>query len=425
MSRRPSKLRVAWTAGRLASRRLFRREVGAADLKLGDHLAGQLDQMKGLAMKVGQIVSYMEVPLPDVVQDKLAALQTGNHGMPEAQTRAALESTLGDSIETLFESFDMEPIAAASIGQVHRARVEGREVAVKVQYPDVAQSFSDDLGAIGRLASLASLASAVDGTAIVEELGARLQEECDYQREALMQRSFARAFADDPSVRIPSVVGTRSARTVLTTEWIDGESFESLRRTADPARRTAVATTLARFSVRCMLELATIQADPHPGNFLFTTGDEVAFLDFGCVRRLDHDLVAALRQMATALRDDDRASAREAAIAMGVVGHPRKFDHDHFFVTMEHMHRPLLRRRFRFDPSFMHDAMALNGPTSPNARTMAFPPAYLWVSRLQWGLWAILTKLGVEGSFDEILDEVLSRPIAPLPIVAQDPTRGA
>ena len=385
-------------------------------------------------MKLGQIMSYMEVPLPDSVQDTLAKLQTGHHGMPEAETRAVIESTLGDSLEALFDSFDVKPIAAASIGQVHRARFAGRDVAVKVQYPDVAQSFTEDLGAIGRIASLASLASAVDGTAIVEELGARLQEECDYQREAVMQRSFARAFADDPAVRVPDVVGARSARTVLTSEWIDGDSFETIRRTADPARRTAIARTLVRFSIRSMLGLATIQADPHPGNFLFTTGDEVAFLDFGCVRHLDRDLVVALRQMATALRDDDRASAREAAIAMGLVGNPRKFDHDHFFVTMEAMHRPLLRRRFRFEPRFMRDAMALNGPTSPNARTMAFPPAYLWVSRLQWGLWAILTKLGVEGSFDDILDEVLSHPITPMPTVAGDelvptdaplPARGA
>lgn len=414
MASRPSKLRVAWTAGRLAGRRLFRREVGPKDLALGDHLTAQLDEMKGLAMKVGQIVSYLDVPLPDAVQDQLAALQTGQRGMPAEQTRAVIEQALGRPVEALFDDFDFEPIAAASIGQVHRARVDGRAVAVKVQYPTVAESFAKDLGSLGRVASLASLASAVDGTAIVGELGARLVEECDYEREARMQRAFAAAFADDPDVRIPEVLEDRSAQTVLTTAWVEGEDFEALRHHADPARRNQIAATLVRFTYRSLLEFAAIQADPHPGNFLFVPGGPVAFLDFGCVRAFDPEFVAAIRQMAAALRDDDRASFREATLAMGLVGRPRKFDYDHFYMVMEHLHRPLLVPHFRFDRSYVREAMALNGPTSPNARTMAMPPAYIWVARLQWGLWSVLTRLRAEGSFRGLLDELLERPLRPL-----------
>lgn len=372
-------------------------------------------------MKVGQIVSYMDVPLPDAVQRKLAQLQTGHKGMPAEQTRAVIEGALGRPVEALFDGFDDEPIAAASIGQVHRAKIGERSVAVKVQYPAVAESFGKDLGAIGRLASLASLASAVDGTAIVEELGERLVEECDYPREARMQRAFAAAFGSDASVQIPEVIGSHCAGTVLTTGWVDGDDFETMRQRTDAAQRERIAATLVRFTYRSLLELAMIQADPHPGNFLFIPGGPVVFLDFGCVRAIDLDFVSALRQMAAAIRDDDRASFREATQAMGMVGRPRKFDYDHFFTVMEHLHRPLLARRFCFDRDYMRDAMALNGPTSPNARSMAFPPVYMWISRLQWGLWAILTKLGVEGSFGPILDEVLSAPTSPLldPSVAE------
>jgi predicted unusual protein kinase regulating ubiquinone biosynthesis (AarF/ABC1/UbiB family) len=286
-------------------------------------------------------------------------------------------------------------------------------VAVKVQYPEVSRSFTDDLGMMGRFASLASLASAVDGTAIVNELGARLVEECDYEREARMQHAFAQAFAEDASVLIPEVIEGRSAAAVLSTAWIDGEDFEAIRNT-DQAHRNAIAATLVRFTYRSLFQLATIQADPHPGNFLFMPDGRVVFLDFGCVRQFDLEFVAALRKLVISLRENDRASFREAIEAIGMVGRPRKFDYDHHFAAMEHLHRPLLRPHFRFDPGFVREGLAYNGPTSPNARSQAMPPAYIWVARLQYGLWSILTKLGAEGSFDGILDDVLSGPVEPL-----------
>lgn len=410
---RPSRMRVAWTAGRLAGRRLLRRSVGSQDLALGEQLTAQLDQMKGLAMKIGQIVSYMDVPLPDAVQAQLSQLQTGQEGMPFEQVRERVEHGLGRSLEDAFESFDPKPIAAASIGQVHRAQVTGKPVAVKVQYPDIAASFRDDLRSIGRLASLASLASAVDGTAIVQELGNRLTEECDYVREARMQRAFARAFADDPTVQIPEVLHTHSTETVLTSQWIDGDDFGALEH-ASPEHRQAVAATLVRFSYRSLWQLGTIQADPHPGNFIFPCDGPVAFLDFGCVRRLPLASVEASRALFTAIGENNRPRCAEAAAAMGMVGRPKKFDFDHFFTMMEHMYRPLLRPEFEFSPSYVREAMEFNGPTNPNARNLAIPPEFIWVSRLQWGLWAILGRLEVRGRFSAIPEQILSEPIAPL-----------
>lgn len=419
--RRPTKLGVAWTAGRLAGRRVLGLEAGARDLELGELLTGQLDQMKGLAMKVGQIVSYLDVPLPDAVQDQLARLQTGQRGMPPERVRRVIEAALGGPVEQLFAAFEWEPVAAASIGQVHRAAVEGREVAVKVQYPEVACSFSDDLRGLERISSFASLASAVDGRALVHELGQRLVEECDYGREAQAQAAFARAFAADGDVLVPRVLDSHSAATVLTSAWVPGEGFAAVCH-APAARRDAVAATLVRFTYRSLLQLATIQADPHPGNFVFPRADafpgRVAFLDFGCVRVLEREMVEALRAMAAAIRDVDRPRFREATRALGVVGRPKKFDYDHFFAVMEHLHRPLVRPRFGFDADYVREGFALNGPRSPNARTIAMPPAYLWVARLQWGLWSILARLGASGSFDGLLDELLCTPIEPLSLRA-------
>lgn len=413
---RPSKLSVAWNAGRLAGRRVLRRQVGERDLALGDALTGQLDQMKGLAMKLGQIVSYLDVPLPDAVQDQLARLQTGALGMDEAESRAVIEGALGAPVEALFDELDWQPVAAASIGQVHRARVDGRPVAVKVQYPSVAASFSDDLRAAGRLASLASLATAVDGRALVGELRDRLTEECDYEREARAQQAFARAFRGDPGVRIPGVCAERSARAVLTTEWAEGRGFSSL---LGSARRDAAAQTLVRFAYRSLLQLGAIQADPHPGNFLF--GDEpgrVVCLDFGCVRRIEGAMVEALREVARAVRAGDGSRLREAAVTLGVVGEARRFDFEHFGRTMEHLHRPFLVPRFTFDLEYVREGYALNGPKNPNARTMSMPPAYIWVARLQWGLWSVLARLGASGGFAELLDELLESPQTPLDVEA-------
>jgi predicted unusual protein kinase regulating ubiquinone biosynthesis (AarF/ABC1/UbiB family) len=420
---RPSKLRVAWTVARLAGRRVLGRAEGERDDALGEALTDQLDAMKGLAMKVGQIVSYMDVPLPDRVQATMARLQTGASAMSPERTRDVLEAALGARVQDVFDSFDEAPVAAASIGQVHRATWRGEAVAVKVQYPEVATSFADDLRSIDRFASLASLASAVDGRALVREIGERLHEECDYTREAAMQTAFAATFADDPDVVIPRVVPECSTRTVLTTAWMDGVDFDTFRAAATPTERDRVAATLCRFSYRSLLKRCAIQADPHPGNFLFRTDAKVGFLDFGCVRILEPTFVDALRRVILALDEDDRPRFEDAIRAMGLVGRPAKFDYGHFFAMMAHLHRPLLTDDFRFDAAYVREGYAFNGPRSPNARTMAMPPAYIWVARLQWGLWSILARLGATTSLRSFAMDLLRHPVAPLLVPAASPVR--
>ncbi len=415
MSRRGANLSAMWTAGRLAARRALGRTTGARDLVLGQALGQQLDQMKGLAMKLGQIVSYMDVPLPAEVQAELARLQQGVHGRPLEELHTVVERSLGAPLDACFEQIEPEPVAAASIGQVHRALLRGREVAVKIQYPEIAATFGSDLATVGRLASLASLASSVDGQAIVHELADRLTEECDYEREARAQRRFADLFADDPHVRIPEVVTGCSGAQVLTTEWVDAQPLEAFARDASQAARLALARQLIAVSYRGLLVHGLIQADPHPGNFAVAAspaGDPVLVcFDFGCVRELDGGTVSALRAMARALLDDDRSAFRDACLALGVVGNPDRFDFDHHFETMRHLHRPFLEAPFRFTPEFVREAMDYNSTSSPNARWIAMPPAYVWVARLQWGLWSVLTRLGVEGDFRDLLLACLDAPI--------------
>ncbi len=411
MADRPGKLSTAWKVGRIAGRRLLGRKVGEKDHALTQSLAESLDQMKGLAMKVGQIVSYMDVPLPEELQSKLSVLQTGSVGRPANELASVFEASLGASPDELFDELEQRPVAAASIGQVHHARFQGREVAVKVQYPEVAGSFADDLSLLHRLAGLASLGSSVDGRAMVGELAARLEEECDYEREARFQEAFARSFAHDPGVRIPSVIHERSGPQILTTEWLAGRDFASFVAGATDEERQRAARTLVRFSYRSLLTHGVIQADPHPGNFAFPEEGGVVFYDFGCVRDIGSDLRDALRALAAAMVAGDRTAAREAAVAMGVVGNAKRFDHDHFTLTMQHLHRPFLEPEFELTHDYLAEGMRLNGPSSPNARTLAMPPAYLWVARLQWGLWSIVSRIHPPPtSYADILHESLSEP---------------
>ena len=414
-------MKTIWTAGRIAGRRLLERDVGDTDVALGELLTEELDAMKGLAMKLGQIVSYMGVPLPPEIERSMTRLQTGVSGMHAHETRSVIEQAFGRELDQLFEAFDLEPVAAASIGQVHRARFESREVAVKIRYPHISKEFDHDLGVVNKIAGMASLASAVDGKSIVRELAARLQEECDYAREARMQARFRLAFLDDDEVEVPEVVGSMSRDCVLTSDWVEAMDFATMCETASPQHKQRVAAVLTRFAYRSMLNLGTIQADPHPGNYLFRSEGPVVFLDFGCVRVLPRPLINALRKQIVSVRDNDRAAFRESCMELGVVGKLGRFDFEHFFMVMEHLYRPFFRERFCVTTEYMREAMEFNGPSSPNARTMSIPAAYVWVMRLQWGLLAVLSKLDVEADYASVLDTVLAQGYVGLP-AAKDPT---
>lgn len=419
MRERGSRWKVGLSVGKLAARRLVGARVGERDIQLGETLTDQLDQMKGLAMKLGQIVSYMDVPLPEVVQERMARLQSGQHGMSERETIEAFQNAWGDDFSTRFESLELVPFAAASIGQVHRARYRGRDVVVKLQYPDVAQGFRQDLGSLNRIASLASLASAVDGQAIVRELSMRLDEECDYVREGQAQVAFRELFSLDSAVVVPDVYLELGGRTTLVTSYAQGVTYERARDFPDPVRQQ-LAQALVRFSYRSLLCACAIQADPHPGNFLFTEDGRLICLDFGCVRTFDVPFIELLREMIRSLRDDDRAKFRAVVIELGMVPRPRRFDFEHHFSMMHHLHLPLLSTSFRFSSEFVKKGLDFNGPSSPNARTMNMPPEYIWVARLSWGLWSLLARLKAEIRVKDDIEGLLAEPVRPLDLGVDD-----
>ncbi|MEQ1505732.1 MAG: AarF/ABC1/UbiB kinase family protein [Myxococcota bacterium] len=398
--------RIAANLGRAGARRLVRRSDDD-DASLGDALFRELDQLKGLGMKVGQILSYMEVGLPEETVRRLTALQHGVSPLAGPVIVAEVERQLGAPIGSLFDRFDPTPIAAASIGQVHRAAVRGVEVAVKVRYPGVRASLDADTRQLRVIGSIAALATVVDGQARVSERRARLLAECDYRIEAANQARFAAILAGDPALSVPEVVADRSAEGVLTTAWRDGERFDAVR-AADPARRAAVAATLVRFPWSTVLGHGVLHADPHPGNFLFPGDDRVVVLDFGCVKRLDPADVAAFRRLVQVVLDRDRGALLDAALAVGLVPRPDKIDADELWAMLSWMLAPYRTERFRFDRAFWDEGQRFTRPTNPNARWLGFPPAWLWLQRTLFGLHAVLTRLGVEGRFAELARAALA-----------------
>ncbi|WP_428263127.1 ABC1 kinase family protein [Haliangium sp.] len=406
-----STARVATSAARLA---ITGRD---GDGRIGETLAHELDQMKGMAMKVGQILSYFDGILPPETHAALHRLQRGASPVAFATMAGVIEDALGAPPPELFERFDPEPIAAASIGQVYRARHRGREVAVKVQYPGIRDTMLADLGRMRGLSRIASLASAVDGPSLVAELGARMASECDYLFEARAQRAFRAAYAADPEVYVPEVIDERTAATVITSEWIDGRDFYELTRADDGAARTRVGLTLARIAYGSFYGLGTLNADPHPGNYLFPDSGRIVLIDFGCVRAFERGFIEGERALARVVVEDRRSDFRDAAIATGTVAKPDRFDFDHHWRMLCHLYAPYRAPRFAFTSDYIRRGMEYNGPSSPNARLLSIPPPWIWFQRLIWGLHAVLARLGADGPFADVFRAALDRPLAPEPLV--------
>lgn len=407
--------RVAGAAVRAGAGRVLS-SAEVADARFGEALVAELDQLKGMAMKVGQILSYMDGAIPDETREALQRLQRGVEPVDFAVIRGVLEDELGGPIEEHFERLDQSPVAAASIGQVHRGRVGGVEVAVKVQYPGVRDTFEADVRNLRRIAGVARLATVVDTQAIVDDLRDRLLEECDYLAEARWQRAFADAFADVDGIDVPDVLDARSTSRVLTTTWVDGLPLEAFRDLGSHAARQRAGRGLATVAWRGLFVLRTIHADPHPGNTIFHEDGSITLLDFGSVRRFEDDFVDATARTIRALRADDTPAFRQAVLDAGLVGRERGFDWEVHEAMERHGWGPYLEPPMTLDGEWLRESARFGELTNPNIRRLAVPPAWAWLQRLQFGLHAVLTRLGAGEGLPEVLRAALDAPARPLEV---------
>lgn len=371
-------------------------------------LLDQLDGLKGLTMKLGQMMSYLDSSMPPKARRVLARLQAASRPVEGAAIAGVIAAELGAPPEALFDRFDPAPFAAASIGQVHRAELDGQALAVKVQYPGIEELLRTDIATVGRLARLATLLSPVDGRGVVEELAARVLEECDYVREADNQTRFAGLLAGDPDLAVPTVRADRSSRRVLTTALCHGADFDSFATAAPAGARDRAAAAIYRACFVSLFRHGVYNADPHPGNYRFAPDGRVTLLDFGCVKQFTPAFIAGWKRIARAVLDGDRAAFRRAWTDAGFVGRARRFDFDHQLEAMRFLYRPMISREpFRFTHAFIaevHDRLAFK---NVNKLRLALPPDWLFVNRLQFGLFSVLAHLGATVHYHRIFRDAL------------------
>jgi predicted unusual protein kinase regulating ubiquinone biosynthesis (AarF/ABC1/UbiB family) len=381
-------------------------------------MVGALGQMKGAAMKLGQFASFIDTEfIPDeyreIYQEQLGKLRTDAPAMPWEKVEAVLEEEYdGEPVSELFAEFDREAFAAASIGQVHRAELlDGRRVAVKIQYPGIAEALDADLRNAGTLVRLArALAPGLDAKAIAHEIRERVMEELDYEYEAQNQRSFSRAYRDHPFIYVPEVITRLSRRRVLVTELVEGMGFEQIKQLPHDSR-SRFGEIVFRGSFGSIYHLQHFNADPHPGNYILMADGRVAFLDFGMTKKLDQEQIALEQRAFDAASRDDPEAFRAALHDLGFVKNPSKLDAERL---LEHMRAVggwfvMEDRELEITPRrVMKIIESTNDPRSEYfdlMRRESIPADELMGRRMEIGVVAVLGQLRAKRNWHRIARE--------------------
>jgi len=381
-------------------------------IRTAEDVAEVLGGMKGAIMKAGQMVSFIADGLPPEARDALASLQADVPPMAPSLAESVVRRELGADPERLFLDWSPVPVAAASIGQVHRAVMpDGRLVAVKVQYPGVDRAIRSDLDNAELLYGLfASFALRnLDVKALVDELRARMADELDYGREARHQAEFAARYEGHPFVRVPGVVPERSSRRVLTTEWAEGRRWEEFLATADHAARQRAGEVLMRFAQGSIHLHGVFNGDPHPGNYRFHPDGSVTFLDFGLVKRWSPGEFERLSPALDAILDVDPERTVAAAVAAGFLAPGHGFDPQFVFDYVRGPWEPFESDRFTYTRAWTSSALQkvldFQGRYGELIKALNMPSSYVILDRVVWGMSALLGRLEATNNWRGILAE--------------------
>ncbi|MDQ4145254.1 MAG: AarF/ABC1/UbiB kinase family protein [Actinomycetota bacterium] len=378
-------------------------------------LVEMLGEMKGAAMKLGQLASFYEFAAPgeymETYRDALTMLQNHAPPMDPEASKAVIEEEFGKPVDKLFATFDDEAVASASIGQVHRATLpSGEEVAVKVQYPGVDQAVKADLKNVSAMTKLAvAVAPNLDPKEVANEVKERVLEELDYRREAKNQAKFADLFRDHPFIVVPKVYEDLCKTRVIVQEFVHGEpfvdSFEWPQKKKDE-----LAEVLFRFFYGSLNRFQFFSADPHPGNYLLLPKGKVAFLDYGLVRTIDPGTLGHLLEITQALIVDDKERGRRALEGIGILNR-RTPEIDAVWHHLMAMNKPILEdRQFTIDLPLVQEI----GSAGFDPRTEAFqtlrkvgiPAIMVTFNRMSFGVASLLGRLGATANWQAIAREL-------------------
>ncbi|MEX1218001.1 MAG: AarF/ABC1/UbiB kinase family protein [Acidimicrobiales bacterium] len=405
---------ATWQTRRVFADAGTRREIDLRfELKTAAQITESLGEMKGALMKIGQMASYLDQGLPDHVRAVLAELQHNAPPMSAELAAGVILEELGAQPQSIFAEWDPVPIASASIGQVHRAMThDGRAVAVKVQYPGVAEAIAADLDNASLIfAGLGFLFPGLQQEAIVAELRQRLIEELDYILEAHNQDLFRDAYLGHPTIHVPQVFHEYSTNKVLTTELADGVHWNEMLSWSQEEKNLA-AETLYRFAFGSLFRLAAFNGDPHPGNYLFRHGGQITFLDYGLVKRFTAIEVADFGDMIkSVVLDPDPAEFRAIVERIGLlpvgldVPDADVFDYlKHFY---DFVHEDGI---YTITPEFGSESIRrifdTTGPFTKIQKAANVPPSFVVIQRINLGLYSMFGELNATGNWRRLAEEI-------------------
>ena len=428
-------MRRTATVGRLAAGETVKRlgtkaanvgrsEQGAQEasarrqLETAKQIVAALGTMKGAAMKLGQVMSFLDVGLVpeehrEEFQRELAKLRDAAPTVSFKQMKRVIEDDLEEKISDVFAEFDEEPIAAASIGQVYRAKLhdDGREVAVKVQYPGVAAAVRADMQNLGMIMRLLKrMTPSLDVKGVTTEIRDRIGEELDYELEAQNQRSLARIFKGHPFIVVPEVVSELSREHVLVTDFVRGVGFEQLKEYPQ-AERNRIGEIVFRFFLGCLYRHRQFSGDPHPGNFMLLEDGRVAFLDFGLFKRLDREPVELELACQRAVVEGDAQTLHRLLAESRFLPEPERVDPDHLLAFIEDAiwWYTTADEEVRLKPEIATEVMIESSdPRSSHFREMrhqTIQPEHLFGRRMEMLTLAVLSQLRARNNWHRIARE--------------------
>ncbi len=372
--------------------------LGEREVQSLEDLVARLGELKGLPMKFGQIVSTLDLELPEEARKLFSMLQTQSPATPFERVEAVVREDLGTLAPTLLANLEREPISIASIGQVHRAQLpDGTPVAVKVRHPEIEAAIRSDFRA-ARLGTgmAAALVPGMGATAreFVAETQARLLEECDYRLEAERQELFFSLYAAHPVLCIPEVHRDWCGPRVLTSRWEPGQGFDAFAAEATQSERDHAGRALFDFYIGTLYRNGLFHADPHPGNYVFRKDGRVVVFDFGCVRVFEPGVTQSFVALADAVRADDRARACAALRGLGADPSSNDVAYAQLRQLLRSFFHPLLvPGPRRIDGRVVVEMRQIMRDKLTLAR-LRLPGRLMFLCRIRFGLYAVLSRLG-------------------------------